>query len=153
MGIKKIYCFLITIIFLSCTSQDSIKSKIQGNWYLTYESVSDHYGEFFIDSNRICYYHEFKEKYECNGYIIKENKLYLKRKTKNDSLDYMGLISIKNNLLVIDNTDGGGKFSKQLLKPNLEDLIHQKIKLSVFYEGYTIRAANWEESKLKSLNQ
>ena len=43
--------------------------------------------------------------------------------------------------------------SKQLLKPNLEDLIHQKIKLSVFYEGYTIRAANWEESKLKSLNQ
>lgn len=147
---KKIYYFLVTLIFISCTTQNSIKSKIKGNWYLTSESLSDQYGEFFIDSNRICYYHEFKEQYECNGYVIKENRLYLKRKIKNDSLDYMGLISIKNNLLVIDNNEGGGKFSKQLLKPNLEDLINHKIEFSVFYEGYINRAANWVENKFKS---
>ncbi|MBW8244817.1 hypothetical protein K1F50_18560 [Muricauda oceani] len=142
-------CLIVIFQSVSCNSQSTNSSNIQGNWFPEYlGDINEAYTEFYIDDTSVYYFNPTSETISTNEYYITNSKLYF-GKDNGDSAKLMGTVSIKNDTLTIVNEAGNSSFLKQNELPSLEDLINDDTSLDIFFEGYINREAVWNENKYK----
>lgn len=142
-------CLFTIFQSVSCNSQSTNSSSIQGNWFPEYlGDINEAYTEFYIDDTKVYYFNSISETISANEYYITNSQLYF-GKDNGDSATNMGTVSIKNDTLIIVNEAGKSLFLKQIELPNLEDLINDDTSFNIFFEGYINRETVWNENKYK----
>ena len=137
MIFKKLFQITVSVFTIfhsvSCNSQSTNSSYIQGNWFPKYlGDINEAYTEFYIDDSNVYYFDPTSETISANEYYITNSRLYF-GKNNVDAAKPMGAVSIKNDTLIIGNKAGNNLFLRQKELPNLEDLINDDTSFDIFF--------------------